>query len=56
MPDKLMNIPNDDTQSCHFCKLKFVVETFDTQINEPTNKISRKVTKVVKPTNKKTLL
>ena len=56
MTDKLMNIPNDDTQSYPFCRLQLVDETFDTQINEPTNKISIKVTKVVKPTNKKTLL
>ena len=40
MADKLMNIPNDDTQS----GLQLVVETFDTQINELTNIISRKVT------------
>ena len=28
MTDKLMYIPNYDTQNYHFCKLKLVVETF----------------------------
>ena len=27
--DKLINIPNDDTQNYHFCRLKLVVETPD---------------------------
>ena len=40
------------------CKLQLVVETFglDTKLNEPTNQNLIKVTKVVKQTNKKTLL
>ena len=36
-----------------FCRLQLVVET---ELNDPTNQNSRKVPKVVKPTNKKTLL
>ena len=28
MADKLMDIPNDDTQNNPFCRLKLVVETF----------------------------
>ena len=32
------------------------MKRFDTQLNESTNQNSRKVRKVVKPTNKKTLL
>ena len=29
MADKLMYIPNDNTQSYPFCRLQFVVETFE---------------------------
>ena len=29
MTDKLMHIPNDDTQNYPFCRLKSVVETFE---------------------------
>ena len=29
MTDKLMYIPNDDTQNYPFCRLKLVVETFE---------------------------
>ena len=47
MDDKLMYIPDDDTQNFHF---------FSLQLNEPTNQSSIKVPKVVRPTNKKTLL
>ena len=32
------------------------LERLDTQLNEPTNQNSKKFPKVVKPTNKKTLL
>ena len=53
MANKLMYVPNDDTQNYPFCRL--LVETLDTQQNEPTNQNSSKFTKVVKPTNKKTL-
>ena len=55
MVDKFMYIPNDDTQNYPICRLKLVVETLDTQLNEPTNQNTIKVPKVVKPTNKKTL-
>ena len=57
MTDKLMFIPNDDTQNKSFCRLKLVTETFGQfQLNEQTNENSLKVPKVVKQTNKKTLL
>ena len=49
MADKLMYIPNDDAQNYHFCRLH-------TQLNEPTKQNLTKVLKVVKPTNKETLL
>ena len=51
--DKLMYIPNDDTQNYPLFKLQFVVETLDTQLNEITNPNSIKAPKVVKPTYKK---
>ena len=54
MADKLMYIPNDDTKNYSFCRLKLVVETLDTQLNEPTNKISIKIPKVETLTKKKT--
>ena len=54
MSDKLMYIPNDDTQNYLYCRLQLVVKKrLDTQLNEPTNQISIKVPKVVKSTNKK---
>ena len=56
MADKLSYIPNDDTQNHSFCRLQLVVETFGYSTYEPTNQNSIKVPKVVKPTNKKTLL
>ena len=37
MADKLINIPNDDNQNYPFGKLQIVVESLDTQLNEPTN-------------------
>ena len=40
-----------------FCKITIaVVKILDTQLNEPTNQNSSNVPKVVKPTNKKTLI
>ena len=56
MTDKLLYIPNDDMQNCPFYRLQLMIETFDTQLNELTNKNLMKVPKVVKPTNEKTLL
>ena len=50
MADKMMYIPNEETQNYPFFKLQH----FDTQLNETHNKIQ--VPKVVKTTNKKTLL
>ncbi len=51
-----MHNKDNDTQNYLFCRLKLVVETFNRQMNEPTNQNSIKVPKVVKQTNKKTLL
>ena len=56
MAEKLMHIPNDDTQNYFFCRLKFVVETSEHQLHKPTNQNSVKVPEVVKTTNKKMLL
>ena len=42
------HIPNDDTQNYFLCRLKLVVKTLDTKLNEPTNQSSFKVLKVVK--------
>ena len=59
MLDKLMHIPNDDTQNYPVCRLQLVVETFEHSTywtNQPINQNSMKVLKVVKPTNKKMLL
>ena len=47
MADKLMYIPNDDTQNYPLCRLPLVVETFGLYIKWGP--------KVVKPTNKKVL-
>ena len=52
MGDKLMYIPNVNSENCHFYILQLVVETFGHQ----TNQNSVEVPKVVSPTNKKTLL
>ena len=52
MADKLMHTPNDDTQNYPFSRLQLEVETF----GHSTNQNSIKVLKVVKPSNKKTLL
>ena len=39
MADKLMYIPNDESQNYPFIRLQLVGETFDAQLNEPTNQI-----------------
>ena len=49
MANKLMYIPNDNTQNYHSCRLQLVV---DTQLNKSTNQNS---VKVVKQTKKKML-
>ena len=53
MADNLMYIPNDNTQNYPFFILQLVVETLG--LNILTNQNSIQVSKVVKPTNKKTL-
>ena len=54
MADKLMYIPRDDTQEYTFCILKIVVEPFEHSTSYYNQSKFIKVTKVVKPTNKKT--
>ena len=56
MADKLVSIPNNDTQSYPICRLQLMVEILDIQPNNPTNQNLIKVLKFVKQTNKKTLL
>ena len=52
MTDKLMYIPNVNTQNYPFFRLRLLL---DTQINEPGNQNLKYIApKVVKPTNKKT--
>ena len=53
MADKLMYIPNDNTQNNPFCRLQEVVETFSLK---PTNQNSIKVPKNVQTMIRKTLL
>ena len=50
MDDKLINISSDYTQNYPFCRLQLVVESLDTQLNDPTNQNSIKVPYVVKST------
>ena len=45
MADKLINIPNDVTQTYHCCRLKLVVETFE-HSTKPTNQNSLKFPKL----------
>ena len=54
MDDKNKYISNDDIQNYPSCRLKLVVEMFE--LNESTNQKFTEVPKIVKPTNKKTLL
>ena len=57
MANKLMYIPNDDKQNNPFFRIQsHWFKRLDIQINELTNQNSIKVPKVIKPTNKKTLL
>ena len=55
MAEKLMYIPNANTQNCLFYKLQLVIETFGYSTNKPTNQNSIKVPQIVMPKNKKTL-
>ncbi len=41
--DKLMNIPNDDTQNYPYCRIQLV----DTQLDEPSKLIQRKSQKLL---------
>ena len=53
MSDKLIYNAYDDT---HFVDYNQWLKRFDTQLNKPTNQNLMKVPKVIKPTNKKSLL
>ena len=46
MADKLMYIPNDDTQSYPFCRLQLVVDTFG-HSTYLTNQLKLKVTNIL---------
>ena len=56
MADKLMYIPNDDTQVTPSVGYNQWLKHLDTQLNDSTNQNEIKVPKVVKPTNKNKLL
>ena len=56
MADKLIYIPIYDTQNYPSIYYYYWLKRLDFQLNEPKNKNSIKVQKVVKPTNKKTVL
>ena len=57
MADKSLYIPNDVKQNYPFCRLKFVIKkTYGSEINNSAKNYSIRVSEVVKPTNKKTLL
>ena len=43
MADKLMHIPNDNTQSYLFCRLQSGLKCMDTEIDGPTNQNLLKV-------------
>ena len=55
MAEKLMYIPNANTQNCPFYNLQLVIETFGHSTNKPINQNSIKVPQIIMPTNKKTL-
>ena len=48
MAEKLMYIPNANTQNCPFYKLQLVIETFGHSTNQPTNQNSIKVPQIVR--------
>ena len=56
LADKLMYIPNIDTQNYTFVDYNQWLKRLETQLNKPTNQNSLKVLKVVKTKNKKTLI
>ena len=53
MGDKLIYIPNDDTQNYSFCILQLVIKRLDTQFNESTNQNSLKVSKYISERKRK---
>ena len=55
MSDKLMYIPNGDTQIYPFFRLEIVIETFEHSTSWTNQLKLNKVPVVVKLTNKKTL-
>ena len=56
MNNALMCIPSDDTLNYHFGRLQLVLGNFEHSTKWTKKLNSMKVSKVVKPTNKKTLL
>ena len=54
MTNKLIYIPNDDTQNYPFFRLQLVVETFEWTLWIYQSKFDE-IPKIVKPKNKKTL-
>ena len=56
MAEKLMYIPNADTQNYLIFSVKLVVETFEYSTLCMNQSIFTEVPKVVKPTNKEMLL
>ena len=56
MAHKLIYIPNYVTRNYPFCRLILKIESLDTQLNEPTDQNSIKVSKVVKPTKQKLII
>ena len=56
MADKIMWIPKNGTKKSPSVNYNYNFKRLHTQLNEPTNQNSIKVLKVVRPTNKKSLL
>ena len=56
MADKLLYIPNDYTQITHSVDNNKWLKRLNTQLDQPTNQNSITERRVVKTTNKKTLL
>ena len=56
MADKIMYIPNVDTQNYPFCRFQLVVEMIEHLTYWTIQSKLNKATKIGKPTNKKALL
>ena len=56
MGDEFMYIPHGGTLNYPFVDNNQWLKRFDTQMNKPTNANTIKSPKVVKPTNRKTLI